>query len=161
MFRNILLISIIFLIALFLSWLIDLGGRVEILFSDYKINSSVTFFISALIFIYFIFYLVFRFVLRVNHLRTYLRQAIYHNSDRLERKLNKEQKNFIAKIAKILQEINNNNLSKALKLEKNIKSDFYSEELKSQILTQISTPLKGNLESQSDYVGGGRNKQHS
>jgi hypothetical protein len=142
MFRNILLISIIFLIVLFLSWLIDLGGRVDILFSDYKITSSVTFFISALIFIYFIFYLIFSLILRVNYLRTHLKQIIYHNPVRLERKLNKEQTKFIAKIANILKQINNKNFSKALKLEKNIKSNFYSKELQSEILTQAQTPSK-------------------
>lgn len=152
MFRNILLISIIFLVVLFLSWLIDLDGRVEILFSDYKITSSVTFFISTLIFIYFIFYLIFSFILRVNYLRAYLRQIIYHNPDKLERKLNKEQKNFIAKIAKILKEINNTNFSKALKLEKNIKSDFYSAELKTEILTQANGNVTSSINNPLNEV---------
>jgi uncharacterized membrane-anchored protein len=137
MFRNILLISIIFVIVLFLSWLIELDGEVEIVISDYKITTSAVFFVSSLIFLYFICYLIFSFILRVNYLRTHLKQVIYHNPDRLEKKLNKEQKNFIAKISNILKEINNKNFIKAKKLEKKIKSNFYSEELQEQILKQM------------------------
>ncbi|MDA7704974.1 hypothetical protein N8772_00640 [Rickettsiales bacterium] len=138
MFRNILLISVIFVIVLFLSWLIDLGGHVTIIVSDYKITTSAIFFTSSLIALYFIFYLIFSFILRVNYLRTHLKQVIYYNPARLEKKLIKEQKSFISKISHILKEINNKNLVKAIKLEKNIKSDFYSNELKEQILTQTN-----------------------
>ena len=35
---------------------------------------------------------------------------------------------------------NNKNFSKAITIEKNIKSNFYSEELKSQILVQMNEP---------------------
>ena len=134
MFRNILLISIIFVITLLLSCLIDLGGVIEMVFLDYKITSSVTFFVSFLIFLFFIFYLI----LRVNNLRMNLGHFIFDNPKRLEKKLNKKYKIFVNNVSKVLEEINNKNFSKAAKIEKNIKSEFYSEGLKSQILAQMN-----------------------
>ena len=134
MFRNILLISIIFVITLLLSCLIDLGGVIEMAFLDYKITSSVTFFVSFLIFLFFIFYLI----LRVNNLRMNLGHFIFDNPKRLEKKLNKKYKIFVNNVSKVLEEINNKNFSKAAKIEKNIKSEFYSEGLKSQILAQMN-----------------------
>tara|TARA_Y100000385_G_scaffold135254_1_gene140437 strand:- start:604 stop:1041 length:438 start_codon:yes stop_codon:yes gene_type:complete len=141
MFKNILLILLIFIAALFLSWLIDLGGFVEMIFLDYKITISISFFIGSLIFLYFIFYLILNSVNKINNLRSNFNHFIFNNPKRLENKLNKEHKNFINNISKILKEVNNKNFSKAAQLEQNIKSNFYSKELKSQILLQINNEI--------------------
>jgi len=141
MFKNILLILLILIAALFLSWLIDLGGFVEMIFLDYKITISISFFIGSLIFLYFIFYLILNSVNKINNLRSNFNHFIFNNPKRLENKLNKEHKNFINNISKILKEVNNKNFSKAAQLEQNIKSNFYSKELKSQILLQINNEI--------------------
>lgn len=141
MFKNILLILLILIVTLFLSWLIDLGGFVEMTFLDYKITISISFFIGSLIFLYFIFYLILNSVNKINNLRSNFNHFIFNNPKRLEKKLNKEHKNFINNISKILKEVNNKNFSKAAQLEQNIKSNFYSKELKSQILLQINNEI--------------------
>ena len=140
MFRNIALILIISIITFFASWLVDLGGSVEIEFLYYKITSSATFFATSLIFLYFLFYLIFNLILKMNNLRMSLGHFVFSNPKRVEKRLKKEQKFFIGRIARVLQEINNKNFSKAITIEKNIKSNFYSEELKSQILVQMNEP---------------------
>jgi hypothetical protein len=137
MFRNIVVILTIFIATFFVSWLIDLGGVVELVFLEYKVTSSVAFFALSLIFLYFIFYLIFSLILRINNFKLGLAHFIFDNPKRLEKKLNKEQRVFVDKVAKILKEINNKNFSKAKKIEKDIKSNFYSEDLKAQILAQM------------------------
>lgn len=138
MIRNIILILTIAVIVFFVSWILDLNGSVEILVAGYKINSSVSFILFSLIFSFVVFYLLFNFIFQINHLRYFLQNYFYHNPKRVEKKINKEQKKFISKIAKILKEINKRNFSKAQKIEANIESDFYSDSLKSEILLQMS-----------------------
>lgn len=138
MIRNIILILTIALIVFLVSWILDLNGSVEILVAGYKINSSVSFILFSLIFSFVVFYLLFNFIFQINHLRYFLQNYFYHNPKRVEKKINKEQKKFISKIAKILKEINKKNFSKAQKIEANIESDFYSDSLKSEILLQMA-----------------------
>ncbi|MFT4718603.1 MAG: hypothetical protein ACI9IL_000940 [Rickettsiales bacterium] len=76
----------------------------------------------------------------MNNLRMSLGHFVFSNPKRVEKRLGREQKLFIGRIAKVLKEINNKDFSKATKIEKNIKSSFYSEDLKSQILTQVREP---------------------